>query len=137
MALTQKFLQDIKKSFKYAHWYMKSFLISPDTPWNSTTVIKLVYRSKKSHRIQFLGFEIQLWSFRATRTKKPFKIMVFWWILSFFESSSCNFDNGHCCGLDVNTDYCKLCLHCKYETVTILVFSGLSVPADSSCHFSY
>ena len=40
--LTQKVLQGIKKSFEYAHWDIKIYWISPDTPRNSTTVITLM-----------------------------------------------------------------------------------------------
>ena len=43
MALTQKFLQDIKTSFEYYDWGMQMDLISPDTPRNFTTVITLPY----------------------------------------------------------------------------------------------
>ena len=48
MTLTQKFLQDIKKSFEYANYDMKIFWISPDTPRNSGTVNTVVYIDSSS-----------------------------------------------------------------------------------------
>ena len=42
MALTQEVSLAIKKSFEYAHWDMKIYWISPETPRNSTTVITLM-----------------------------------------------------------------------------------------------
>ena len=42
-ALTQKVLQAIKKSFEYVHWTIKVERLSRDSPWNSTTVITLLY----------------------------------------------------------------------------------------------
>ena len=41
-ALTQKVLQDIKKSFECGHWGIKIYWILPDTQLNSTTVTMLL-----------------------------------------------------------------------------------------------
>ena len=41
MALAQKVLQAIKKSFEYTYWDMKIYQISPDTTRSFTTVITL------------------------------------------------------------------------------------------------
>ena len=53
MALTQKVLQAIKKSFECAHWDIKIYWISPDTSRNSTTVITLM--------ISFRFYSLIIW----------------------------------------------------------------------------
>ena len=52
-----------------------------------------VYRSRKNHRIQIFRFQMRLWRFRATRTKKLLKNRHFLWFSALFDEilgSSCS-----------------------------------------------
>ena len=64
MALTQIFLQDIKKSFEHAYLDIKIFWNSPDTPRNSTTVITIHYSlgiHEKNSGINWIPFFGTAW----------------------------------------------------------------------------
>ena len=65
--LTQKVLQDIKKSFEYANWCTKIYRIFPDTLWNTTTVTLLIYKICMQ-----LWSEENFWFMTSSKMRMPF-----------------------------------------------------------------